>query len=306
MPKTIITAAVTGNIHVPSMSPYLPATPQQIIDDAVKSALAGAAVVHVHAREPEEGKPTTSLDVYEEILTGIKARTDAVVCVTTGGTAAMTAEERIAVVSKYKPEIASFNSGSMNFSLHPIARTIDEFKYEWEKKYLEGTENFVFTNHFQMMGHFCNTMKECRTLPELEVYDVGMINNAAFLVKEGLLEKPLYIQFVMGILGGIPATIDNLLFLYHTAKNQLGDFNWSVCAAGRHQFPMVVTNMLLGGNVRVGLEDNLYLKKGVLARGSYEQVEKTARIANELGIEVATPAEARKELGLKGKSAVNY
>ena len=306
MQKVIVTAAVSGNIHVPSMSPYLPVTPQQIIEDAVRAAEAGAAVVHVHAREPEEGKPSVMLDIYGEILTGIKARTDAVICVTTGGTASMTAEERIAVVDRHKPEIASFNCGSLNFALHPIAATIDHYKHGWEKEYLEATESFVFINHFKMMRHFCTRMKECNTLPELEVYDVGMINNIAHLFKEGLLEEPLYIQFVMGILGGTPATMDNLLFLHNTMKTLITSYNWSVCAAGRHQFTMGVANLLLGGNIRVRLEDNLYIRKGVLAKGSAEQVEKAVRIATELGLEVATPDEARQKLGLKGLASVEY
>ena len=307
MSKVIITAAITGNIHVPSMSPYLPLTPRQIIEESLRAWEAGAAIVHIHARNPDDGKPTTSLEIYGEILAGIKAKSDVVVCVTTGGTYTMTAEDRIAVVSKFKPEMASFNMGSMNFALYPIVKTIAEFKHPWEQEYLQNTDDFVFKNTFKMLKHFCQTMQECNTLSELEIYDVGMINNAAQLIREGVLnQRPIYLQFVMGILGGIPATVENLLFLYNTATKALGNFQWSVCAAGRHQIPMGVTNMIMGGNMRVGLEDSLYLKRGVLAESNADQVAKAVRIAHELGLEVASPDDARKMLNLKGLNNVNY
>jgi len=306
MGKVIITAALTGNIHVPSMSPYLPVTPQQLIDEAVRCEQAGAAVVHVHARNPEDGKPTTDIEVYREILSGIKAKSKVVVSPTTGGTATMTPEERIAVVRELKPEMATFNAGSFNFALYPILDKMKDFKHEWEKEFLASTESFIFSNTFASLKVFCQTMNEVRTKPELEVYDVGQITNLAQIIREGYLKEPLYLQFVLGILGGIPATIENLVFLTNTARKMLGEFECSVCAAGRFQFPMGVVNLLQGGHMRVGLEDNLYISKGELAKGSAEQVEKAIRIARELGLEIASPDEARQILGLKGQEEVNY
>ena len=306
MGKVIITAALTGNIHTPSMSPYLPITPQQLIDEAVRCEKAGAAVVHVHARDPKDGKPTTDVEIYREILSGIKAKTDLVVSPTTGGTATMTPEQRIAVVRELKPEMATFNAGSLNFALYPVISKIEEFKYPWEKDFLEGTESFIFPNTFTSLKVFCQTMNEVQTRPELEVYDVGQITNLAQIIAEGYLKEPLYLQFVLGILGGIPATVDNLVFLTNTAKKTLGKFELSVCAAGRFQFPMGVINMIQGGHMRVGLEDNLYLNKGELAKSSAEQVEKAIRIARELGLEIASPEDARQILGLKGPDKVNF
>jgi 3,5-dioxohexanoate:acetyl-CoA acetone transferase len=306
MGKVIITAALTGNIHVPSMSPYLPVTPKQLIEEAVRCEQAGAAVVHVHARNPEDGKPTTDGEIYREILTGIKARSKIVVSPTTGGTATMTPEQRIAVVRELKPEMATFNAGSFNFALYPVVSKVKEFKHSWEKNFLESTESFIFANTFTSLKVFCSTMNEVQTKPELEVYDIGQITNMAQIIQEGYLKKPLYLQFVLGILGGIPATIENLIFLTNTAQKVLKDFELSVCAAGRHQFTMGVVNMLQGGHMRVGLEDNLYLNKGQLAKSSAEQVEKAIRIARELGLEIASPDDARKILGLKGLDKVNY
>lgn len=306
MSKVIITAALTGNIHVPSMSPYLPITPKQLIEEAIRCEQAGAAVVHVHARNPEDGKPTTDVEIYREILSGIKARSQVVVSPTTGGVATMTPEQRIAVVRELQPEMATFNAGSFNFALYPVMSKIEEYKYPWEKEFLQSTESFIFSNTFTSLKVFCKTMNDVQTKPELEIYDVGQITNLAQIISEGYLKKPLYLQFVLGILGGIPASVDNLLFLYNTAKNVLGDFQWSVCAAGRHQFPMGVMNLIMGGFMRVGLEDNLYIEKGVLAKSSAEQVEKAVRIARELGLEIASPQDARKILGLKGQDKVNY
>jgi uncharacterized protein (DUF849 family) len=304
--KVIITAALTGNIHVPSMSPYLPITPQQLIDEAVLCHGAGASVVHVHARDPKDGRPTTDIEVYRAILSGIKAKTNAIISPTTGGTATMTPEQRINTVRELKPEMATFNAGSLNFALYPVAGKISEFTYPWEKEYLESTENFIFPNTFKSLHVFCTIMKDVQTMPEIEVYDVGQINNIAHIINEGYLDKPLYLQFVMGILGGIPATLDNLIFLVNTARKSFGNFHWSVCAAGRHQLSMGVANMLMGGFMRVGLEDNLYLQKGHLAKSNAEQVEKAVRIARELGLEIATPDEARHMLGLKGLDKVNF
>jgi uncharacterized protein (DUF849 family) len=306
MRKIIITAALTGNIHTPSMSPYLPLTPKDLIEEAVRCEQAGATVVHVHARDPKDGRPTTSIDIYREILSGIKAKTNLVVTVTTGGTATMTPEERIAVVRELKPEMATFNAGSMNFALYPILNKVKEFKYDWEEEFLASTEGFIFPNTFTSLKVFCQTMNEVQTRPELEIYDVGHIANLAQIMREGYLKKPIYMQFVLGILGGIPATVDNLVFLINTAKQTFDEFQWSVCAAGRHSFNLGVVNMIQGGNMRVGLEDNLYLSKGELAKSNAEQVEKAIRFARELGLDVATPDDARKMLNLKGLDKCNF
>jgi len=307
MGTVIITAALTGAIHTPSMSEYLPCTPGHIIEEAVRCHNAGAAVVHVHARNPKDGSPSSSGDIFREILSGIKARSKVVVTPTTGGSPAMTPQERLAVVSALKPEMATFNAGSLNFALYPVVQKMKEFKYPWEKAYLEGTESFIFSNHFQSLHIYSKTMIETNTRPEIEIYDVGQINNVAQLVSEGYLKTPIYLQFVMGILGGIPATTDNLLYLIRESRRLLReDFKWSVCAAGRFQFNMGVVNVLEGGFWRVGLEDNLYLEKGVLAKSSAEQVEKAIRIIRELGYEPATEDEARKILQLKGLDKVNY
>jgi uncharacterized protein (DUF849 family) len=307
MGTVIITAALTGAIHTPSMSEYLPSTPGHIIEEAVRCHNAGAAVVHVHARNPKDGSPSSSGDIFREILSGIKARSKVVVTPTTGGSPTMTPQERLAVVSALKPEMATFNAGSLNFALYPVVQKVKEFKYPWEKAYLEGTESFIFSNHFQSLHIYSKTMIETNTRPEIEIYDVGQINNVAQLVSEGYLKTPIYLQFVMGILGGIPATTDNLLYLIRESRRLLReDFKWSVCAAGRFQFNMGVVNVLEGGFWRVGLEDNLYLEKGVLAKSSAEQVEKAIRIIRELGYEPATEDEARKILQLKGLDKVNY
>jgi uncharacterized protein (DUF849 family) len=308
MPKVIITAALTGAIHTPSMSEYLPFTSKDLIEDAVRCHNAGAAVVHVHARNPKDGSPSSSGEIFKEILTGIKARSKVVVTPTTGGSPTMTPQERLAVVSALKPEMATFNAGSLNFALYPVLQKIKEFRFPWEKAYLEGTESFIFSNHFQSLHIYSKTMRETQTRPEIEIYDVGQINNVAQLISEGYLDTPVYLQFVMGILGGIPATADNLLYMIRETKRLVGEKNfiWSVCAAGRFQFNMGILNVLEGGQWRVGLEDNLYLEKGVLAKSSAEQVEKAIRIIREFGYEPATEDEARKMLKLKGQDKVNY
>jgi uncharacterized protein (DUF849 family) len=306
--KTIITAAITGAIHTPSMSDYLPTTPQQIIDDAVKAYEAGAAVVHIHARNPETRQPSSDIDIYREIVSGIKKRCNVVICVTTGGGLGMSLEQRIATVPALKPEIASCNAGSIDFVLTPAADTIKQPKYDWEIPYLRNTWDMVFANTFKGIEFYVKTMYEQGTCPEFEVYDVGMINNIAYLRSKGIIKNPVYIQFVMGILGGIPATIENLAFMLKTANDLLGagTFNWSCAAAGRHQFTLTTAALGMGGHVRVGLEDNLYLRKGVLAKSSGEQVAQLKEIMTRLSIEAASPDEARKILGLKGIAKVAY
>jgi len=304
--KIFITAAITGGIHVPGQTPYLPITPQEIADEAVRAYEAGAAEVHIHVRDPKTGRPSSDLRIFGEVLASIKERCDVVVCTTTGGGLGMTKEERISVVPAFSPELASFNMGSINFALYPFVEKIDQFKFDWEEPYLTSTEDFIFANTFKTMKFFCQTMQEQGTRPELEIYDVGMINNAAQLIAEGVLKPPIYLQFVLGILGGIPAGVQNLLFLLETARRQIGEFTWSVCAAGKNQMRMAAAALALGGNVRVGLEDSLYVGKGQLAKSNAEQVAKAARIAQELGLELATPADLREILDLKGLERVNF
>ena len=227
-------------------------------------------------------------------------------CFTTGGRLTEPVEKRVKVVSSLKPEMASLNAGSLNFGLFHVVDKIKKWKYQWEKEYLEGTEDVIFPNTFKTMREYLAVIYENKTKPELEIYDVGMINNVAFLIKAGYVRKPVYLQFVMGILGGIPATPQNLIFLVESAKSAIGDFEFSVCAAGKMQFHLCTQSLILGGHARVGLEDNLYLDKGVIAKSNAEQVSKIIRIAKELGLEPATPNEARKILNLKGLGRVNF
>jgi uncharacterized protein (DUF849 family) len=305
--KSIVTAALTGAIHTPTMSPYVPHTPKHIADEAVRCYEAGAAVVHIHTRDPETGRPVTKMELYEEILGSIKSRCNVVVCITTGGGFGMTTEERVSPVTRFKPELASLNAGSINFALFHALDKMKDFKFDWEEKYLAMTEDYIFANTFKSMREFSYKFDEQGSKPEFECYDSGMINNLAFMVQRGYpIQKPVYLQFVLGILGGLTAEPENLLFLVNYAKRLLGDFVFSVCAAGKAQFPACTQSLLLGGNVRVGLEDNLYLEKGRMAKSSAEQVEKIVRIARELGIEPATPDEARTILGLKGLDKVNF
>ncbi len=306
MDKVIVTAAITGSIHVPSMSPYLPITPQQIADEAVRVYEAGGAVAHIHVRNPETGQPSSDMELFREVVTKVKSKCNMVLCLSTGGGVGMTTAERVKAVTTFKPELASFNFGSINFGLFPIAEAVREFKFPWEKAYLESTWDFIFPNTFKTLREFSQAFTENETKPELEIYDAGMINNVAVMLQRGHLKKPVYLQFVLGILGGMPASPNNLLFLYNSARETIGDFVWSVCAAGRHQLPICTMSLVMGGNVRVGMEDSLYAGKGVLAKSNADQVEKIVRIARELGLEPATPDEARQILGLKGLDKVNW
>ena len=307
MSKFIVTAALTGAIHTPTMSPHLPITPDELAEEARRASQAGAAVVHVHARDPETGQPSADSNLFGEILARIKTGCDAVVCTTTGGGFGMTVEQRVSVVKIYSPELASLNAGSLNFALHPILDKIKEFKNDWEPQYLAMTEDFIFPNTFKTLREFSQFFTAEDTKPEFEIYDAGMLNNLDFVMQTAEIKKPIYLQFVLGILGGMPATVNNLVFLVNSARELIGDdFVWSVCAAGRHQFAMCNLALLMGGNTRVGLEDNLYLEKGRMAQSSAEQVEKIIRIGREHGLEPATPAEAREILGLKGIDSVKY
>jgi uncharacterized protein (DUF849 family) len=304
--KVVVTAALNGSVHVPSMSPYLPITPQQIADEAVRVYEAGGSIAHIHVRDPENGMPVTDTELFREVATKVKSKCNIVLCFTTGGTPEMSVAERAKVVSELKPELASFNAGSLNFGIFPILDTVEKFEYDWEKPFLEGSEDGIFPNTFKTLRENAQLFAKNGTKPELEVYDTGMINNLAYLVHKGHLQRPLHLQFVLGILGGMPASAENLVFLHNTARAAIGDFTWSVCAAGRHQFPMCTISMIMGGHARVGMEDNLYLSKGVLAKSNAEQVEKIVRIARELGHEPATPDEAREILKLKGQDKVNF
>jgi uncharacterized protein (DUF849 family) len=250
--------------------------------------------------------PSSDVTLYKEIITSIKSRCDIIVCITTGGGVGMTVEQRAAPVKLFKPELASFNAGSTNFNLSPLVARYQEWKFEWEKEYLTKTEDWIFPNTFKSMKEYCTLFGEAGTKAELEIYDSGMVNNVAFMIQAGYLRRPVYLQFVMGVLGGITPSPENLLFLVDYAHRQIGEFVFSVCVAGRAQFPICTQSLLIGGNCRVGLEDNLYLEKGTMAKSNAEQVAKIARIAKELGVEPATPGEARKILGLKGIDKVNY
>jgi uncharacterized protein (DUF849 family) len=311
MEKLIITAALTGNITLPTQTPHLPLTPQQIIDDAVRAASAGAASVHIHGRDPETAKPTTAPPVYREIAAGIKARSNVIVCVTTGGTADMTPAQRAQVVPALKPELATFNMGSINFSIHAIAdRYKDEdYKYPWEKDFAVSTKDFIFRNTFGDIEKLCQIMEENNTKAEYEVYDVGHLYNLNFLVRRKIIKFPVWLQFVTGILGGIGANLEEVMHLKQTADRLMGaeNYKWSVIGAGYPaEFNLATLSIMMGGHARVGLEDNIFIEKGVLAKSNAELVEKVVRIARELGREIATPDEARAILGLKGRDKVNY
>jgi uncharacterized protein (DUF849 family) len=311
MEKLIITAALTGNITLPTQTPYLPLTPQQIIDDAVRAADAGAASVHIHGRDPKTARPTTEPAVYREIATGIKARSNVIVCVTTGGTADMTPAQRAQVVPALKPELATFNMGSINFSIHPITdRYKDEdYKFPWEKEFAISTKDFIFRNTFGDIEKLMQMVKESNTKPEFELYDMGHLYNLNFLVRRNIIKFPVWLQFVTGVLGGIGANVDEVVHMKQSADRLLGSDNyiWSVIGAGYPaEFNLATLGIMMGGHARVGMEDNIFVEKGVLAKSNAELVEKVVRIARELGREIATPDETRAILGLKGKDKVNY
>ena len=269
MRKAIFTAALTGSIHTPSMSPYLPITAGQLIDEILAVHDAGGAVAHLHTRDQETGLPNADQDVYLEVATEVKKQCDIIFCTTTGGRLGDSVENRVKVATTLEPELASLNAGSLNFALFHIADKLQEYKFDWEKPYLAGTEDFIFPNTFKTMREFLEVFETTGTKPEFEIYDVGMLNNLAYLIHEGIVHTPVYLQFVMGILGGIPATAENLVFLVETAKKQIQDFEFSVCAAGSSQFRMCTQSLLMGGHARVGLEDNLYLEKGILREASW-------------------------------------
>ena len=304
--KVIISAAITGAIHTPSMSPYFPASPEQISGQAVDAAKAGAAVVHIHARR-EDGMPVGDHKTFRRILTGIKSRCDAVIGITTGGANGMSVEERFSVIEEFQPEMASANGGSMNFCYHKLAKDLAP-QYDWELPYLTRTYDNVFKNTFQDMEYCIRAMNRCGTLPEYEVFDYGQLSNLAFFKKEGIITQPIYIQFVPGVMGGFPMSGEGMLFMIDQAKKLLGnDIQYSTVAGGRRMFRYATMMAINGGNVRVGMEDGLYIKpNGELAVSNAAQVEKIRRVLEELDYEIASPDEAREMLRLKGSDRVNF
>jgi uncharacterized protein (DUF849 family) len=304
--KVIISCAVTGSVHTPTMSPHLALTPDQIAEQAIEAAEAGAAILHLHARDPIDGRPTPDPKVFDQFVPRIRAATDAVVNITTGGSTRMTLDERLAYPLQARPEMCSLNMGSMNFSIHPMARKYSEWRHDWEKSHIEGMEDLIFRNTFRDIKHILEVLgRGCGTRFEFECYDVGHLYTLAHFMDEGLVEGPLFIQSIFGILGGLGADPENLVTMRTTADRLFGrqNYRFSVLGAGRHQMPLLTMAAVLGGNVRVGLEDSLYLEKGRLARSCAEQVRKIRRILEELSLEVATPAEVRAMLALKGRDA---
>lgn len=308
MKNVIITCAVTGGVHTPTMSDALPITPDEIAQQSIEAAEAGASIIHLHARDPETGKPTPDPDVFMQFLPRIKQSTDAVVNITTGGGLGMTVEERLAGPIKAEPEMTSLNMGSMNFALHGLANKYPTWKHDWEKPFLEATDDFIFRNTFRDIAYILKHLGEgCGTRFEHECYDIGHLYNLAHFVDAGLVKPPFMIQSIFGILGGIGADMENVMFMKQTADRLFGDdYVWSVLAAGRHQMPFVTQAAMLGGNVRVGLEDSLFIAKGQLAKSNAEQVRKIRTILEELGLGIATPSEAREVLALKGGDRVNF
>ncbi len=306
--KVIITCAVTGSIHTPSMSPHLPITPDQIAASAIDAANAGAAILHLHARDPVDGRPTPDPDVFRQFLPKIKADTDAVINITTGGAMTMSIDERLRGPLEFSPEMTSLNMGSMNFGLYPGLDKIKQWKYDWEPEYLEASRGGIFRNTFSDIEAILQQLGEgCGTRFEFECYDVGHLYNLAHFVDRGLAKPPLFIQTIFGILGGIGAEIDNLVHMRRVADKLFGtDYQWSILAAGRYQTNFVTTGAIMGGNVRVGLEDNLYISKGVMAESNAQQVLKIRGILEELSLEIATPSEVRDLLSLKGADQVNF
>jgi uncharacterized protein (DUF849 family) len=303
----IITCAITGSIHTPTMSPHLPVTPQEIAQQAIDAAKAGAAIIHLHARDPGTGIPSADPELFRQILSPIARETDAILNISTGGSSRMTLDERLAAARLLKPEMCSLNMGSMNFGLFPMAERVTEWQHEWEPRFLEATRTIVFQNTFGDIESILADLGEREGVRfELECYDVGHIQTVAFYRKRGLLKGPLFLQFVLGVLGGIDPAPEQLMHMKATADRLLGnDYHFSVLAAGRHQFPLGTMGVILGGNVRVGLEDNLMIKRGRLAVSNAEQVRKIRTIVEELGHRVATPDEVRRMLYLKGAASVS-
>ncbi len=305
--KVIITCAVTGSIHTPTMSPWLPVTPQEIADASIGAWEAGASIIHLHARNAD-GSPTPDPDVFMEFLPRIKQSTDAVINISTGGGHGMSLDERLAGALRASPEMTSLNMGSMNFGLFPILEKITDFRHDWERRHLENSRDFIFRNTFKDIENILEVLGEGHGVRfEFECYDIGHLYTLAHFLDRGLVKPPLFVQSIFGILGGIGADEENLMHARRIADKLFGDaYRWSVLAAGRHQMNFVTMAAMLGGNVRVGLEDSLYIAKGELAKSNRDQVAKIRRIIEDLSLEVASPAEARDMLGLKGGDMVGF
>jgi uncharacterized protein (DUF849 family) len=305
--KVIITCAITGAIHTPSMSPHLPVTPEEIIKDSLEAAEAGAAILHLHARNPEDGRPDQSPEGFAKFLPSIKQRTNAVVNITTGGSPYMSVEERAAPAAKYQPELASLNMGSMNFGLYTMLNRFKNFKHDWEREHLEGSRDLVFRNSFQDIEYVLETCYGNGTRFEFECYDTSHLYNLAHFADRGMVKAPFFVQSVFGLLGGIGTHHEDVLHMKRTADRLFGDdYRWSVLGAGANQFRIATQSATLGGNVRVGLEDSIWAGRGQLAKSNAEQVGKVRTIIEGLGLQVATPDEAREILGLKGGNQVAF
>jgi uncharacterized protein (DUF849 family) len=305
--KVIITCAVTGSIHTPSMSPHLPVTPDEIAQAAIEAAKAGAAIVHLHARDPKDGRPTQDPALFRQFAPKIKAASDVVLNFTTGGAATMTTEERLQPALQLKPEVASLNMGSMNFGLYEMLGRYKDLKHDWERPYLAGSDDRVFKNTFKDIAYILTSCAENQTRFEIECYDIGHLYSAAHFLDRGLVKPPLFIQSVFGIRGGIGGHPEDVVHMKRTADRLFGDaYYWSVLGAGRNQMAIAAQAAVMGGNVRVGLEDSLWLGRGQLAKSNAEQVAKAKRMLEELNLQVATPDEARAMLKLKGGRNVAF
>jgi len=305
--KVIITCAVTGAIHTPSMSPYLPVTPEEIADAAIGAAEAGAAIVHLHARNPKTGQPDQSPEAFKPFLKVIKQRSNCVVNITTGGAPTMTVEERLRPAATFKPEVASLNMGSMNFGLYPMLARTKEFKHDWERPYLEGSRDRIFKNTFADIENILTTCAENGTRFEVECYDIGHLYTLAHFVDRGIVKPPFFIQSVFGILGGIGPHPEDVAHMKRTADRLFGNaYHWSVLGAGRNQLPIAAMAAAMGGNVRVGLEDSLWIGPGKLAESNAQQVRAARQIIEGLGLEIASPDDARAILELKGGDRVAF
>jgi uncharacterized protein (DUF849 family) len=306
--KVIITCAVTGSVHTPSMTPHLPITPDEIARESIEAAEAGAAIIHLHARDPKDGRPTPDPDVFMQFLPRIKQTTDAVVNITTGGSLGMSIEDRLAAPLRAKPELCSLNMGSMNFGLFHVTEKITQWKHDWERQYVEKTKDLIVSNTFAQIERFIRELGHGHgTRFECECYDIGHLYTLAHFLDRKLLEPPLFIQTIFGIMGGIGAHPEDLMHMRRTADRLFGsDYHWSILAAGRHQLNLATMGAIMGGNVRVGLEDSIYLGPGRLAKGNAEQVRKIRTILEELSLGIASPDEARGMLRLKGGDQVGF
>ena len=305
--KVVITCAVTGSIHTPSMSPHLPITAEEIAEAAIGAAEAGAAIVHLHARDPKDGRPDQSPERFKPFLEVIKQRSNCVVNITTGGAPTMSIDERLLPVAKFKPEVASLNMGSMNFGLYPMLARFKDFQHDWEKPYLEASRDRIFRNTFADIEKILTTCADNGTRFEIECYDIGHLYTLAHFVDRGLVKAPFFVQSVFGLLGGIGGHPEDVMHMRRTADRLFGkDYHWSVLGAGRNQMTIAAQAIALGGNIRVGLEDSLWLGPGRLAKSNAEQVAKAKRLVEEFGLEIATPDEARAILHLKGGDRVEF